>query len=184
MNRRRAGYLLSLSVAVLSALALTSDRAAAQFRLGGQLSYGTGGIDPALGIGLRGTFGLGLAELDEGGDTALGAIAGVLTLDRFFPDCNALGCAIWEVSGNLVLPLLSAGGFTPYLGTGVALSRFSVDENSAVDPGLLTDTNARLNILGGVRHRGARMTTFGELRKSLGGGDDPFYVSLGVLLGG
>lgn len=185
MNHPRLGPPVLIAAAALFLHAGTPDPAAAQFRVGLQAGYGSSsGIEPGFGLGVRGMFGLGLADPEGGGDTALGALSALVTVDRFFPDCDRLDCGLWELNGNLVLPLFAARGFTPYVGAGAGLARLSVDEDEDVDPVLVTDTDIGVNLLGGLRYRTDGFTTFGELRQNIGGGEDPFYVSFGLLFGG
>jgi hypothetical protein len=165
-------------------VALLPHESRAQFRVGADLSWGrSDGVDPGLGIGLRALFGLGLDDGDTGGTTAVGALTGAASLTRFFPDCP-VDCGIWEVAGGVVLPLFTANGITPYLGTGIRISRLSVDEDDSAAPGIVTDTDAGIDLLGGIRYRATRVTFFGDLRRTFGGGADPFVISFGVLLGG
>lgn len=184
MKPLRLAPTLLLAGAMLAAHAASPGHARAQFRVGLQAGYGTaGGLDPGVGLGARAMFGLGLVD-SEGGETAIGAVTGMVSLNRFFPDCEILDCGLWELNGNALLPLFAAQDFIPYLGAGIGISRLSVDEDSGTTTEFGTDTDIGLNLLGGVRYRGTRVTTFGELRKNVGSGDDPFYVTFGVLFGG
>lgn len=162
----------------------TPEPAESQFRFGVHAGYGnSSGVDPGLGLGVRAIVGLGLADEEGGEQTALGALSAVASVDRFFPDCGRQDCSQWELNGNLVLPIFATRGFTPYLGAGLGFSRLSV-EDDGTEGGAETDTEVGLNLLGGVRYTGMRLTTFGELRQNVGAGEDPFYVTVGVLFGG
>lgn len=188
MKPLRLAPTLLLAGAMLAAHAASPDHVRAQFRVGLQAGYGTAsGLDPGVGLGARAMFGLGLAD-SEGGETAIGAVTGMVSLNRFFPDCEIVDCGLWELNGNALLPLFAAQDFIPYLGAGIGISRLSVDGSvdtgSGPTLGLEDDTDIGLNLVGGVRYRGTRVTTFGELRKNVGSGDDPFYVTFGVLFGG
>lgn len=179
---RRTVFAGTLALLV-GALLPTDGRA--QFQLGANVAWGSSdGIDPGFGLGVRTHFGLGLGDGDTAGSTAVGALAGTVSVERFFPDCHPVDCSLWAVAGGVVLPLFTASAFTPYLGTGLRISRFSVDEDLSVAPGTLTDTDAGVDLLGGVRYRATRATFFGDLRRTFGGGADPFVISFGVLLGG
>lgn len=183
--RHRTGTLL-LGAALFAVHAGGPQPAAAQIHVGLQTSYGTASeLDPAFGLGLRTAFGVGFAGGGDAGQTALDAISAVVSLERFFPDCETTGCSHWELNGNLVLPLFAARGFTPYLGAGLGITRLSVDDDiGAIPQQHEDDTDIGINLLGGVRYLGTALTTFGELRKNVGSGDDPFYVTVGVMLGG
>lgn len=186
MSIRHLVITLVLGAALFAARASDPEPAAAQIQVGLQTSYGTAsGLDPAFGLGLRTAFGVGFSGGGDPGQTAFDALSGVVSLERFFPDCGTVGCTHWELNGNVILPLFAARGFTPYLGAGLGITRLSVDDDiGAIPQEHDDDTDIGINLLGGVRYLGTALTTFGELRKNVGSGDDPFYVTVGVMLGG
>lgn len=176
--------MVSIGPLVLAALTwMTVDAvpSAAQVLFGPQLSYaGADAVDPGFGIGARVQFPI-LGDFDtEEQTTVAGALSAVITLDRFFPDCDPVSCSHWEANANGVVPLFAIDAFVPYIGAGVRLARLSADEVEGVED--LSDNDYGLNLLVGVRHDMSRL--FGELRGSFAGDNDPIVLTFGVSFGG
>jgi opacity protein-like surface antigen len=179
--RDRAAARILPALAALAAVLLHADPVDAQVRFGPQLSYaGAEGTDPGFGLGARVQFPMLGDFTEEGETTAAAALMGVVSLDRFFPDCGPPSCSMWEINANGIVPLLVIDAFVPYLGAGVRVSRTAVDDTGAVDG--FSDNDFGINLLGGVRHRTSRL--FGEVRGSVGGDNDPLVLTVGLLIGG
>lgn len=110
--------------------------------------------DTDFGVGARLVFGVGRT----------GAFSLIGSFDYFFPEGDA---TYWEVNGNLAYDL----GDDVYIGAGANLARGSFGNADNADLGL--------NLLGGI-HLGDNL--YGEVRTELGGGDQSFIVTLGLLL--
>lgn len=155
---------------IATALAISAGNLHAQ-RLGAQLSWGD---DTDLGLGARVEVGLPNVFTTTG---ALARTYFIGSFDYFFVDCNE--CTYWELNGNLAVPI-AAAGVDPYVGAGLNIAHISLDLGILDDQ---SDTELGVNLLGGVRFPIGTVSSFGEARLELGGGEQ-FVLTFGVLFGG
>ncbi|MBI1967297.1 MAG: hypothetical protein HYS40_04855 [Gemmatimonadetes bacterium] len=140
----------------LAAALVLAANLQAQARFGVQANFGT---DTDFGIGGRAIFGLQslfpATPLD-----------GHVTFDWFFPEGDA---TYWELNGNVAYRFPVQRNLGPYVGGGLNIAHISVDLPLG---GTVSDTDAGLNVLGGISFgaRG-RAAPFVELRGELGGGE-------------
>lgn len=157
--------LLITVCAVLAAGAMARP-AQAQVAVGPELSFAD---DWDFGIGARAQFDLGSLFDAEGLET----LQGVASFDYFFPEC--VDCSYWEINGNALYPFELDGDLAPYAGGGLNISRRSI--------GTVSDTDAGLNLLGGLDFALEGFTMFTEAKIEIGGGNQ-FVLTVGALFGG
>ena len=166
---------VSLLVPLAAALVVGLPRPAeAQAYIGPHIAWGD---EADFAVGAR--AGISLSRLlspdpNEGGLTRFDAL---LAFDWFL-DCN--DCSYFELTPAVTAPIQLNPEFLVYLGAGLNLARFSVDvSNDELDA---SDTDLGLAILGGAEFPIASLTSFLELRATLGGAEQ-VVISFGLLFG-
>jgi opacity protein-like surface antigen len=159
---------LRIPFVILAVLAFSATGAEAQ-RFGAQLNWAD---DMDLGIGAR----LEL-PLNIGAEGVLSYTYLIGSFDYFFPDCD--DCTYFEFNGNLAVPVNVESSLNPYVGAGLNMARFSVD----VAGSDVSNTDLGLNLLGGLKFALGGVSSFGEARFELGGGEQ-FVLTFGILFGG
>ncbi|MDT8436836.1 MAG: hypothetical protein RRA92_08785 [Gemmatimonadota bacterium] len=98
------------------------------------------------------------------------------SFDVFFPDGDV---DYWEINGNLMYDfrLPEAPTVTPYVGGGINIAHVSVDRDLLDDR---DDTDAGLNLLGGLRFDLAPLQPFIEAKFEIEGGEQ-FILTGGLL---
>jgi len=163
-----------LTAGAVFAMALGASQAQAQ-AIGVQGSWGS---DSDLGVGARLEYNLPNL-ISSTGPLANTFLIG--SFDYFFMDCpEGLDCGWMEGNLNLAVPV-GTSSLRPYAGAGlnVAVVKVSVDGFDASE----SATEVGLNVLGGLRFNLGGLSTYGEGRFELGGGEQ-FVLTFGVLLGG
>jgi opacity protein-like surface antigen len=160
-----------LATGAAMALAISAGSAQAQ-AFGVQANYAN---DFDFGIGARLEYGLPNL-ITSSGKLANTFLIG--SVDFFFPDCGGGDCSYMEGNLNLAVPV-GASSLRPYAGAGLNYARISVDTGF----GDASSSEIGVNVLGGLRFNLGGMSTFGEARYELGGGEQ-FVLTFGVLLGG
>lgn len=158
---------------------VAAEPAQSQVRLGVQANYAD---DFDLGVGVRAQRHLaGLLEEDS----PMNVLTGIVSLDYYFPGFCSRDCHYFELNGNVVHPLDLGEGWAPYVGGGLHLGRFGI-EDGPVDGPLgrfeMSDTKIGLNAVGGAIFDLGGLDAFGEAKLGLGGWEH-FVVRFGVLLG-
>ena len=164
---------------VLGVVLFGAAPAEAQLAFGPQLSFGT---DSDLGIGARVEVPVGHMVSSTGVFAAMKMIG---SFDYFFIDCgdgvsDDVDCSYWELNANAAVPI-PVEGFSPYAGAGLNVGHAAVDfEDDAFDDFDSSDTEAGVNLLGGINFPVGGMAAFAEGRLELGGGEQ-FVITAGVL---
>lgn len=138
-----------------------------QISLGPQLGWSN---DWDLGLGARVELGLANTLGIQNGPFAnlYGTASGTYFWWRSF-------WSLIELNPNVAVPFEIGRSLTPFVGTGLQLTRFRIRSDVETDVGL--------NILGGVKYPVFGLTSFAEAKVVLGGNRD-FTISGGVLFGG
>lgn len=147
----------TLTVAVAGLLMLLPATAAAQVRLGPQLSFGD---DTDIGIGARVVVNAGASQRWDF----------IGTFDVFFPDDGPNNdVSYWEANGNLAynFGVEGAPSLLPYAGAGLNISHVSIDNAS----GNFDDTDLGINLFAGTQFQSQSVTPFAELRVVVEGAD-------------
>lgn len=153
--------------------------AQAQWAIGPQASYifdaGNGdGLD-MFGIGVRAQNTIG-SYLTSDASNPFSRTRFVGTFDWFFPDCpNGVDCSYLEFNFNGAVPF-TLEKISPYLGAGLNIARTHAEVNGNGD----SNTDAGLNLLGGLDLHLGNMAAFTEARLELGGGEG-FALTFGLL---
>lgn len=170
--------------AAMALFALAPRPAQSQAAFGPMLAWGD---DTDIGIGGRIDFGLGGAlGIDQGAFQNLFGSAGAT---YYFTDCipgfdlDQVDCSVWEIFGNVAVPFTIEGSsIEPYAGAGLQIAHASYDypNFSAFDH---DNTEAGLNLLGGIFFPIGDLSGFAEGKFELAGADQ-FVLSAGILFGG
>jgi Outer membrane protein beta-barrel domain len=142
----------SLLAAVAGLLLMLPAAANAQVRLGPQLSWGD---DTDLGVGGR-----VLANVES-----LIHWDFIGTFDVFFIDDNSnFDRSYWEANGNLAynFRIADAQSLAPYVGAGLNISRFSIEDRSTGEE--RDNTDLGVNLFAGTQFEGTSVTPFAEFR--------------------
>lgn len=132
-------------------------------------------------LGPRATVSLGDIS-DVGGDIGIGAngrvaipdvpVDGDAAFTYFFADDPY---SIWALDLNALYPFpVENPSFMPYAGGGVAITNTSIDGGGS-------DTDAALNLVGGIEFSAGAVSPFVELNVGVGGDIDRFGLSGGLL---
>ena len=163
LQRIVLGVVLALAVGV-------SDLRAQRFGL--QVDWGS---DADLGLGARLEAN---ARLASSGAFSRSWFIG--SFDYYFDACN--DCSYWEINLNMAVPV-NAEGVRPYLGAGLNIAHISVDFDDDILDDDPSNTEAGLNLLGGLRFPIGDLSSYLELRGEVGGGEQ-LVLTFGILLGG
>lgn len=140
---------------------------AQNFRLGPRATISLGDISDLGGdIGIGGNARVAIPDVPVDGDVAF---------TYFFADDPT---SVWTLDFNALYPFpLEEQTFLPYAGGGIALTNTSVE----VAGQSASDTDAALNLVGGVEFDAGAVSPFLEVNVGVGGDVDRFGLSGGFL---
>lgn len=165
---RRAYRVVTLAVVAAAVPAMASAQTSAMrpFNAGVQANYGA---DTDFGVGVRYENNLNtlIASMPN--------LRAVASFDYYFPS----GFNYWQLNAGLVMGFTMPGApVAPYAGAALAYSNLKADI-----AGASSVSDVGLNLIGGVRFRPmGTMTPFAEVRLGLGGVNEQFVISGGLLI--
>ena len=162
----------ALTVGLLFAVAVPSNAPAQSFKVGPRATISLGDISDAggdLGIGANARVGIPTVPVDGHG-----------AFTYYFANENY---TIWTLDLNAIYPLPVTGPVSPYVGGGLGLLSSSFETSFQGQTQSTSDTEASLNLVGGVEFNAGGLTPFAELNVGVGGDWSRVGISGGLLFG-